>query len=558
MFKKVLNLYVVLLLSFLFTSACEKIIVNNDENTDDHDDPADYTWDTTAVAQIKLNGNSITVEPASAVISGSKVTIKTAGTYNITGTLTDGQIVVDSKGDGNIRLILNGVNIKNSTGAPIFISDADKTIIILAENTENVLTDGTSYITVDGEPNAAIFSNSDLTLYGEGSLAITANYKDGISSDDGLLIKSGTINITAADDGIRGKDYLIIKGGKIVVSSKGDGLKSDNIEDITLGYVTVEYADIILTSGGDAITAATDVRITDGIFTIKSGGGTTGTYTTSAKGIKAVNKLNIDKGTFNFNCADDALHSNNKVIINDGIYNIATKDDAIHADASVEINNGTINITQSYEGIESASITVNSGNVSLLATDDGFNATKGSRTEANDGSSLNLNGGYIVVNCSSGDGLDSNGNLTMTGGTVIVHGPKSQPEVGFDVNGTFNISGGLLIATGPNSGNMIETPSTSSTQYSVKATIQSNLTTSTLFHIEDANGNDLVTYKPVRNVYYIVFSSSGLKSGSSYSIYTGGSSTGTFNNGLYTGGTYTGGTLKKTFTISGKVTNVSF
>ncbi len=556
MVRRILNLPAVLLLIFSF-SACEKTIVT-EENNKDLDDSGDYTWDTTAVAQIKLADNSITVEPSCAVVSGSKVTIKTAGTYNITGSLTDGQIIVDSKGAGNVRLIFNGVNIKNSSSAPVFIKNAYKTIIVLAENTENVLTDGTSYVTVDGEPNAALFSNSDLVIYGEGSLTVNANYNDGISSDDGLLIKSGTINVTAADDGLRGKDYLIIKGGKITVSSKVNGLKADNIEDATLGYVNVEYGEINITSGGDAITASTDVHIMDGIFNLKSGGGTTGTYTTSAKGIKAVNNLLIDKGTFTLNCADDAIHSNNKVTINNGTYSISTKDDAIHADASIEINNGTVNILQSYEGIESASITINDGNVNLVAIDDGFNATKGQRTEANDGSIINFNGGYVVVNCSNGDGLDSNGNVSMTGGTVIVHGPKSQPEVGFDVNGTFNISGGLLIATGPNSGNMIETPSNSSSQYSFKATASSNLTTSTLFHVQDASGNDIVTYKPVRNVYYIVVSSSSLTSGATYSIYTGGSSTGTFNNGLYTGGTYSGGTLKKTFSLSGKVTSVSF
>jgi hypothetical protein len=504
MVRRILDISLVLLLVLSFSTACEKIIVS-DEDPGDIDDPDDYTWDTTAVARIILNGSSISVEPASAAVSGSTVTIKTAGTYNITGSLTNGQIIVDSEGDGNVRLILSGVNIKNSSGAPLYITDADKTIIVLAKDTENILTDGTSYITVDGEPNAALFSNSDLTIYGEGSLTVTANYNDGISSDDGLLIKSGTINVTAADDGIRGKDYLILKGGKITVSSKGDGLKSDNLENAEMGYIAIEYGEINITSGGDAISASTDVHITDGIFTVKSGGGATGIFTTSAKGIKAINNLFIDKGTFTLNCADDAIHSNSKVTINDGTYFIATKDDAIHADVSVEINNGTINITQSYEGIESASITVNGGNMSLVATDDGFNATKGQRTEANDGSNLNLKGGFIVVNCSNGDGLDSNGNITMTGGTVIVHGPKSQPEVGFDVNGTFNISGGLFFATGPNSGNMIETPSTSSSQYSVKATIQSNLTTATLFHLQDASGNDLVTYNPVRNVYNIVF-----------------------------------------------------
>jgi hypothetical protein len=146
----------------------------------------------------------------------------------------------------------------------------------------------------------------------------------------------------------------------------------------------------------------------------------------------------------------------------------------------------------------------------------------------------------------------------MTGGTVVAHGPTSQPEVGTDYNGTFNISGGLLLITGPNSGNMIRATSTTFAQYTIKVTISSQLNSSTLFHIQDASGTSLVTYKPVRSVYYIVFSSPDLKTGTTYSIYTGGSSTGTYSNGLYIGGTYSGGTFKKSFTLTSKVTSVSF
>jgi hypothetical protein len=103
---------------------------------------------------------------------------------------------------------------------------------------------------------------------------------------------------------------------------------------------------------------------------------------------------------------------------------------------------------------------------------------------------------------------------------------------------------------------MTEAPGTASGQYSIKA--MSSSANSTLFHLQDASGNDIVTFKPVRNYYSMIISSSALKSGSSYSIYTGGTSTGINKSGLYTGGTYTGGTLKKTFTISSKLTSFSF
>jgi hypothetical protein len=575
MSKRELNFLVILVLILGMLAACEKVA----DNSDDDDDGTDvYTYDTATVVQVNLNGSSITVVPDVATVSGTKVTLKSAGTYKITGTLADGQIVVNANNSGNVRLILNGVNIKCSTSAPIYIKDADKALIDLADGTVNTLTDGTSYVTDEsGEPNAALFSDAELVIYGEGSLNVTANYNDGISSDDGLVIKGRTITVKSVDDGIRGKDYLIIRDGKIMVNSTGDALKSDNETDTSKGYLIIDSGTLTLTAtAGDAVDAITNLTVNGGIFNIITGGGagtSTGgggrgmpgggspegySGTISEKALKASVSVKIEKGTFTINSADDAIHSNGLVIIDDGNLSVATGDDAVHAETSVTINGGTLNITKSFEAIESASITVNKGNVTLVATNDGFNATNGSGGESNDGSILTFNGGYIVANVSSGDGLDSNGNIVMTGGTVIVHGPQSAPEVAFDFNGTFTISGGILIGGGPNSGNMIEVPGSNSSQYCIKATSSSNVSASTIFHIQDASGNDVVTFKPVRSTYYFAFSSAQLTNGSSYTIYTGGSSTGVNTDGLYTGGTYSGGTFKKTFTISSKITSVTF
>ncbi|MFH0843237.1 MAG: carbohydrate-binding domain-containing protein [Bacteroidota bacterium] len=472
---------VVFILLILFLAGCSKAYLPDNDDTGE-EEPTDYIWDTTSVVHIILNGSSISAIPDVVDIKGSKATITSAGTYSITGALANGQLIVDSDDDAPVRLLLNGASITCSSSAPLFVSDAEKVIIMLEEGTENFLTDGVTYSSA-GEPNAALFSNTFMTIYGEGSLTVKGNYNDGISTDDGLLIKNGTISVIAADDGIRGKDYLIISGGNLNVSAKSDGLKSDNEEDAELGYI----------------------KITSGNITIASTGG-----------------------------------------------------DAIDAISSITVDGGTLNVTKCYEGLESAQIEVNDGNVSIVSTDDAFNATMGMATEMNDGSTISINGGNICLNASKGDGLDSNGNVTITAGTVIVHGPSSAPEVGFDINGTFNIEGGFFIATGPNSGHMIETPAASSGAYSIKATSSSTFSSSTLFHLEDASGNNLLTFRPVRNIYYLVFSSSSLKSGSSCSIYTGGTSTGTNINGLFTDGTYSGGTLKKTFTISSRITSVTF
>ena len=562
----------VIILALIILASCQKIAYK--DKTEIEDDPIDYVWDTSTVVQVTLNGTSITVDPAVAAISGSKLTITEAGTYNITGSLTNGQIVVNSQEEPSVRLILNGVNITCSNNAPLYIKDSRKTIIDLATGTSNFLTDGSTYSTTD-EPTAALFSNSDLTIFGSGSLSVTGKYKDGISSDDGLLIKSGTISVTAADDGIRGKDCLWIRNGNITVVSAGDGLKSTNTEDASLGYITIDSAVVKITAtAGDGIAAAKNLSIGDGSYTITTGGGA-GTISTggggpggggssgysgtiSEKGMKGGVSVVITRGTFNINSADDAIHSNGSVTINGGTLALSTGDDGIHAPSAITVNGGSTNITKCYEGIESALITVNSGDVSVASVDDALNATMGSATESNDGSWLYINGGNITISASSGDGIDSNGSVLIRAGTVIVQGPPSQPEVGFDINGTFNVSGGLVIGSGPNSGNMIEGLSTTTSQYGIKATITSTLAASTLFHIQDASGNELITFKPVRNCYYIVYSSPLLVSGSTYSIYTGGSSTGTMTNGIYVGGTYSGGTAKKNFTVSSKVTNVSF
>ena len=195
--------------------------------------------------------------------------------------------------------------------------------------------------------------------------------------------------------------------------------------------------------------------------------------------------------------------------------------------------------------------------MSLVSSDDCFNATFGNGGENDDGSLLSLLGGDVVVNTSGGDGLDSNGDILVTGGTIIVHGPPSQPEVGMDYNGTCNVNGGFLVISGTNS-NMTQAPSNSSAQYSIKAKSNTQLSASTLFHIQDASSNNILTFQPLRSYYSIVFSSADLLNGATYSIYTGGSCSGTVSNGLYTGGVYSGGTLKKTFTISRIVTNVTF
>ncbi len=543
----------------------EDTISEADENNDsDFEESGDYSWDTSTEVNIIFNGSSITVEGDGATVSGSIVTVSSVGNYNISGTLDDGQLIVNTDDEGIVRLILNSTNMTCSNSAPIFVENADKTVVVLTAGTENYLTDGSSYVydsSDEDEPNATLFSKDNLSIYGEGSLTIDANYNDGITSKDGLVINSGTITVTSVDDGIRGKDFLIVKGGSISVTAGGDGFKSDNDEDTSCGYISIEAAEIQITSSGDAMQAETDVLISSGTIDVKSGGGSSYSVssTSSAKGIKAGVQFIIEGGTLDINSSDDALHSNESITINDGTITVSAGDDGIHADSSIEINGGDITISKSVEGIESFNITVNDGSISVVSSDDGFNATKGTTnggSESDDGSKLIINGGYIVVSASA-DGLDSNGSFKMTGGSVVIYGASSQMENGLDVNGDINVVGGELIVSQPSSSSSTETPNTSSSQYSVLIYFTSTQSSSSLFHIQDADGNDIITFKSNKSYYSMLFSSSEFKSGSTYYIYTGGSySGGDEINGVYSGGTYSAGTQYSSFTISSRVTQV--
>jgi hypothetical protein len=547
------------------TTTGETVAAYLAKNCTSHEGSGDYTYNTSSVIPIAFSGTTITASGTGVSVYENKVTITAGGTYSLSGTLTNGQVVVTSTDTAAVKLILNGVNITNTTSAPIYITNASKAVIVLADNTTNYLTDASTYVYAsadEDEPNAALFSKADLSIYGNGSLTVKGNYNDGIASKDGLIIKSGNINVTAADDGIRGKDYLIVKGGTLTVKSKGDGLKADNDADSTKGYIYIATGTLNITAtAGDAITAETDVLISDGQITLTSGGGSsyTATSTTSTKGIKGIVNTIIDGGTFTISSSDDALHSNKNLVINAGTFAISSGDDGIHADATLKIYGGTINITKCYEGIESAALTINSGNIYVVASDDGINGAGG-----NDGSStgsfvttgnytLHINGGYIVVNA-AGDGIDVNGAITMTGGTVIVNGPTNSGNGALDYDTTFIISGGSIVATG--SSGMSMAPSTSSTINSVLINFRSSYSANTLMHIQSSSGTEILTCKPVKTYQSLEFSSSKLVTGTTYDVYYGGTSTGTLTDGVYSGGTYLGGTKYTSFTVSGTVTKM--
>lgn len=521
----------------------------------DHESSDDANWDSDTASKITLNDSTITSDNSSVSIDETTLTITEAGTYHITGTLSDGNIIVDTDDSESVKLVLDGVDISSSTTAPIFVLNAEKTIIILADESENALSDALTYVYADSEedePSAAIYSKDDLSIYGDGILDIESNYNDAIKSNDGLLINAN-LNIVSVDDGIIGKDYLSIKGGEIDIDAQGDGLKSSNDDDSTKGYIVIEGGTINIIAEADAIQAETNLKVSDATFSLVSGGGSSNTVgeDDSAKGLKVGADIIIDGGTFTIDSADDALHATSDITINDGSLTLSTGDDGVHADETITINDGSINVTQSYEGIEAPTITMNGGALNIVASDDGLNAAGGD-SEATGDYYFYMKGGQIVIDA-DGDGVDANGYIEMSGGTLLVNGPTANNNGALDYDNTFNITGGLLVATGSSS--MAEAPSTSSTQYSLLTEFDSSLSANTMVHVEDSSGENILSFVPTKSYQALAFSSADLISGASYSIYYGGSDSGDEDNGLYTNGTYTSGTLSTTMTLSSVVTS---
>lgn len=544
-------------------------------------------------------GDSISINGEGAKVENNVVTITSAGTYSISGELKYGQIVVSASEEDKVQIQLNNANITSSNSAPIYVKSAKKVVIGLIEGTKNTITDGENYVFEDAttdEPNAAIFSKDDLTIIGTGSLVVNANYNNGITSKDDLKIEGGQITVNAVSDGLRGKDSITILDGKITIDAKEDGMKSSNTEDAEKGYIHIQGGTLNITAGQDGIQAETNAVISNGEINIVSSEGsknsssknenwgnwggkqppgtqlpdknnTTTTEETdsiSAKGIKATSNITISGGNINIDSSDNSIHSNDTIVIKGGNIKASSGDDGVHADSKIEINGGDIDITKSYEGIESQSITINDGNINVVASDDGINAgggndaslTGGRPGENNFDSSskceIVINGGYIVVDA-RGDGIDANGSITIKGGTTIVNGPENNGNGSLDYDGSCDISGGILIAAG--SAGMAQSPSSTSSQNSVNVALSSQQA-NTIIHIEDEKGNEVITFAPSKQYQSVIVSSPELKTGSTYTVSYGGTSTGESKDGLYTGGKYSGGTKSTSFTVSESVTNL--
>ena len=465
---------------------------------DTHYSAKDVTWDSSSEVTIDLSNPTAT---DGVTVSDGVITITNAGNYKLTGTY-EGQIKVEAADSDMVRLILNNATITNSTGAAINVVEADEVVIYTASGTANTVSDGSSYSdTASGSPDAAIYSKSDLTLAGEGTLKVEGKYEEGIHTSDGLVIASGTLEVAAANTGIKGKDYVDILDGTVTVTASQDGIKATNDTDGNRGWVRLSGGTVNISAGDDGFKAERVLEISGGTLNI----------TQANEGIEA-QYINILDGTVNVTSSDDGINAS---------YSTTTTTDSTSTESA---STSTTQTTQTAQGGQAGQAPAGgqapSGTMGQPPAGGGAGGGMGgggSTFEVVD-ATINITGGTVTVNA-NGDGIDSNGTATLSGGTLIVNGPFTGGNASLDTNGDLLLNGATVTAA--NSGDMFEAPATSSTSGYVKISNVSSLSAGTTVQVADSSGNVVANYKVTNSsTALILVSSAKITKGESYTVYT--------------------------------------
>lgn len=363
-------------------------------------------YDEESAVRIELNGSSISVSSDSVQINGTTAILTEEATYIVSGTLDDGMLVVDADEAAKLQIVLDNASITSSTSAALYVLEADKVFVTLAEGSQNALANGGSFVAIDdSDIDGAVYSKQDLTFNGSGALTVTSPAGHGIVSNDDLVLAGGTYTVTSASHGLNANDSVRITGATDLTLDAGkDGIHAENNDDASLGFVYISGGTFAIEAEGDGISAGAYLQITDGAYDLLAGGGSvngerqsstswggfrggpmetapsageTSESSTSMKGLKAVSSLVISGGAFTIDAADDAVHSNAGMTVSGGTFAIATGDDAFHADETLTVTGGAIDISESYEGLEALHLDIQGGEISLVSRDDGLNAAGG-------------------------------------------------------------------------------------------------------------------------------------------------------------------------------------
>ena len=523
------------------------------------------------VVNVTLNGDTATADSNAVQIKGSAIKITEEATYIFTGVF-NGMILVDCDKDAQPQLVFGGATVHSETSAALYIVDAGKVTLTLADGTENYLSNGGAFATIDSEDiDAALYSRRDLVINGSGKLTVLSPAGKGISCKDNLILTGGTLDIQSAFHGLDANDSLRVTGVSATVTAGMDGIHCENNTDTDFGYVYISSGTFDIDAAGDGIAAGAWLQIADGSFTLLTGSGhengkdhadnwggfpggpggkaTTDTDSASMKGIKAATGMLLTGGSYTIDSADDALHCDSATVIRGGSYTIATGDDAIHAETALTIADGSIDISTSYEGLEAQDVAVLGGSIKLVATDDGINSAGGNDQSGTGGrdemapppggnpppgghggpggmsagnGSVLIAGGTLYIKA-SGDGIDANGTITITGGHTTIVGPTQGDTATLDYDRSCVITGGTFIGTGARG----MAQSFTASEQGVIALQVGNQAAGTQIVLKDAKGTTLIDYAPELNFAVVILSCPEMVSGQEYTVSVG-SASGTF------------------------------
>lgn len=489
----------------------------------------DASYDEAQATKILLEGQSAQAEGAGVQVEGSLITINAAGTYLISGELTDGQIRVSLPETDKAQLVLAGASIHNETGAALYVEQADKCFVTLAADTENELSDGANYRFAEGEdePDATLFSKDDLTLNGTGALAVTANYSDAIASKDDLTITGGSYTISATEDGLRGKDSLKILEGTFDIEAGEDCLKSSRDDDPARGFVCVDGGTFELNAGDDAIHAETYLRVTKGDITIP----------TCNEGLEAM-VVQVDDGTIQVTAEDDALNAAAPSAQTD--QNAAEEafasapgnsqgrqdeqqerqmpqrpNDQNELETPPDLPSGDrVGSPENGEG-QQLTMKGEQGRQRPNANNAQGKFGPGGAEDGNENCKIIINGGTLTL-AAKGDAIDSNGSLAINGGALFVTGPTSNGDGALDYALSAECNGGTILIVG--SAGMAQDFSSASQP---SAFVQARGSAGQKVIVADQTGAELFSYTPSAAFETAIVSSPDLVDDQEYSLIIG-------------------------------------
>ena len=542
------------------------------------------SYDKNQSVQIQLNGDTVSCESDAVKVKGTTITLSEEATYIFSGTLNDGQIIVNAGEKDKLQIVLDGADITSETSAALYVVEADKVVVTLATGTENVLVNGGAFESIDDNNiDGAVFSKADLSFNGSGSLTVSSPVDHGIVCKDDLVFVSGTYVIEAASHGIDANDSVRVMDANVDIAAGKDGVHTDNSDDTEKGFVYIQSGIFDISAEGDGISASSYLQILGGTFDIVTGGGSenaeqktsdgwggfpggmpggmgpgrgsrsgslsgvtasTDADSTSIKGLKSTGDMFIEGGIFTIDSADDAVHSNACITVKNGTFAIESGDDGFHADDTLTITGGIIDIKESYEGLEALHVKVEGGDIKMVCSDDGINAAGGTDSSGTGGyrggdqfggrpggmggpggMSGNSDGSIVISGGnldieSHGDGMDANGYLEITGGYTVVTGPTQGDTATLDYDLTGTITGGTFIGTG---GTMMAQSFSDSSQ-GVFAIQVGNAAAKTEFVLTDSKGNEIVKHVPELDFAIIIVSTEEMVKGDMYTISIGGQS----------------------------------